>query len=66
MKYRVKFSNASGECRTLSVEAEDYNEAVKKAKRNCRSGERIAKITWIASSIFEDLTKMIQANPILR
>ena len=46
---------ASGEGRTLSVDADNYNEAVKIAKHLTQEEEKIDKITLIASSIFEDL-----------
>ena len=60
MKYKVKYTN-----RTLCVEAENYNESMRQAKANRRVGEQIIKITWIASSVFDDLTKIITTNPIL-
>ena len=55
---------ASGEGRTLSVDADNYNEAVKIAKHLTQEEEKIDKITLIASSIFEDIMNNTFLTPL--
>ena len=64
MKYEIRYINASGECRTLSVEAENYNEAARQAKASRKDDEVIADINWNAASIFDDIMRDTFLSPL--
>lgn len=64
MKYEVRYINASGEGRTLSVEAENYNEAARQAKASRKDDEVIAEIYWNPASFFDDIMRDTFLTPL--
>ena len=65
MRYTATFKDkGKGAERTLPIQADDRNEAVRIAKAICREGEVITKITFDASSIFEDIMNNTFLTPL--
>lgn len=62
MKWEITYRNRTTfeEYSLAGVEAENYNEAVKIAKRYRGENEDIADIKWIGTAIFDNLTREIE------